>query len=60
MTIHRGQSSVYSMPQSNKFIVYFSILLEMVYYLLRWAGPCGYIQICVIMRYVINEINCMH
>ena len=29
---HRVQSSVYSMPQSNKFIVYFSILLEMAYY----------------------------
>ena len=25
---HRGQSSVYSKPQSNKFIVYFSILSE--------------------------------
>ena len=30
---YRGQSSVYSMPQSNKFIVYFCILLEMAYYL---------------------------
>ena len=29
---HRGQSSVYSMPQSNKFIVYFSILSEMAYH----------------------------
>ena len=30
--LRRDQSSVYSMPQSNKFIVYFSILSEMAYY----------------------------
>ena len=29
---HSGQSSVYSMLQSNKFIVYFIILSEMAYY----------------------------
>ena len=29
---HMGQASVYSMPQSNKLIVYFSILSELAYY----------------------------
>ena len=30
-TTGASQSSVYSMPQSNKFIVYFSILPEMAF-----------------------------
>ena len=29
---HRGKLSIYSMPQSYKFIVYFIIISEMAYY----------------------------
>ena len=35
---HRGQSSVYSMPQSNKSSLFKYIIWDGI--LLSWAGPC--------------------